>query len=109
MPSAGREFAGTLNVPLTLEAPSETVVSQHGTPDWPIQATVWGRMEGLGGTNGGALVADAAYRFRLRYRSDVKPQWRVGLVGTNRKFPIVAVQDPDGRRRELVILAQEKI
>lgn len=108
MPSVN-EFAGVLNTQLTLEAPSETVATQHGTPNWRVQATVWGSMEGLSGTNGGALIADAAYRFRIRHRSDVKPTWRVGLSGTNRKFPIISVLDPDGRSRELVIIAREPI
>lgn len=99
--------AGELRHRVTLEAPAETVTSGEATVPWPVRATVWAAMEGLTGTDRGGLTAEAEYRFKIRYRSDVVPQWRVGLVGTSRKFGMLSVVDPDGRRRELVIIARE--
>lgn len=101
--------AGDLNRQVTLEAPSDSVAAGEATLTWPVQATVWARMEGLSGLDRSGLTAEVEYRFRLRYRSDVTPRWRLGLVGTTRKFGVVSAIDPDGRRTELVILARELI
>lgn len=101
--------AGKLRHRLTLEAPNETVTTGEPSIPWPVQATVWGSMEGFGGTDRAGLVAETAIRFRIRYRAGVTPRWRVGLVGTSRKFQIVSAVDPDGRRRELLLVTQELI
>ena len=101
--------AGKLRNRLTLEAPGETVSAGEPTIPWTVKATVWGEWEGLSGTNRSGIVAEASYRGRIRYRSDITPRWRVGLAGTSRKFQVLSVVDPDGRRRELVIVAQELI
>lgn len=94
---------------LTLEAPAETVVAGVGTPAWPVQDTVWGSMRGLGGS-ADTLVAEGIYAIGIRYRTDIKPTWRFGLVGTNRKFRILKPpQDPDGRRVKIEITVQEGI
>ena len=100
--------AGKLRHRLTLEAPSETVSTGEPTVPWPVQATVWGSMEGLSGSDRTGIVSETSYRFKIRYRSDITPRWRIGLSGTERKFQIFSLVDPDGRRREQVIVAQEK-
>lgn len=100
---------GELRQRLTLEAPSETVTAGEASVPWPVQATVWGSMQGLTGTDRGGLTAEVEYRIRIRYRADVSPRWRIGRPNSSRKFGIISAIDPDGRRRELVILAREMI
>src|SRR5258706_1485226 len=113
MPSM-REFAGTLNVPLTLESPAET--GGNAVATWTTVATVWAEQLGLGGAEVSGIEATADYRFRLRWRSDITPRWRIGLVGTlnalgtdTRKLQIVSVLDPDARRRAILIVAPETV
>lgn len=101
--------AGKLRHRLTLEEPAETVSAGEATVPWPTRAEVWGAMEGLTGTNRGGVTAEVEYRIRIRYRSDITPRWRVGLKGTDRKFGLLSVIDPEGRKRELVLLARELI
>lgn len=102
--------AGKLRHRITLEAPNESVTSGEPSIPWPVQATVWGSMEGLSGTSRSGITAEAGVRFRIRYRSDITPRWRVGLEGTARKFQIVVPpMDPDGRGRELILVTQELI
>lgn len=103
------ESVGTKHHLVTLEAPSETVTAGKPSIPWPVQATVWAAWQGLSGADRTGLAAETANRFTIWYRADVNPRWRVGLVGTTRKFQIVSVVDPDGRRIELTIVAQELI
>ena len=101
--------ASQLKFRMTLEEPAETLSIIHGNPNWPVRATVWAAIEAVGGTRGD-LVADAVYRITIRYREDIKPTWRLGLGGTNRKFKILKPpQDPDGDRRWLEIVVQETL
>jgi len=100
---------GARNTLLTLEEPSETVVNGNATVVWTVRGTAWAKMEGLGGSEGD-LSALGNYRFTTGFRRDVNitSRWRLGLKGTERKLQIAAPpQDPDGRRRELVIMATE--
>ncbi len=98
--------AGLLRHRLTLEKPTEAVGAWgDGTPTYTTQATVWGQVEGITGLDRGGIVAEAEYRVRTRYRSDVDPRWRIGW-GT-RKLGILSAVDPDGRTRELLVFARE--
>src|SRR6267378_6321330 len=101
MPSAIREFAGALNTAITLESPAET--GGDAVVTWAVAATVWAEKLGLGGAEQSGIDASADYRFRLRFRDDITPRWRIGLVGYSRWFQIVSIIDPDGRNRELLI------
>lgn len=101
--------AGKLRHRLTLEEPAQTVAAGEPSIPWTIRATVWGSWEGLSGTNRSGIVAETANRFTIRYRANLTPRWRIGLAGTARKFQILSVVDPDGRRKELTIVAQELI
>ncbi len=105
MPSTIREFAGTLNQQITLESPSET--GGNAAVTWTTVATVWAQMLGLGGAELSGIEATGDYRFRLRARTDITPHWRIGLG--SRKFQIVSVIDPDGRGREILIMARETV
>lgn len=105
------ERVGTKNRRVTLEAPGETISSGEPTIPWTVQATVWAEMEGLSGSDRTGIVSETSYRFTIWYRSDITPRWRLGLSGSNppRKFQIFSLVDPDGRRDEQVIIAQEMI
>jgi head-tail adaptor len=95
--------AGTLDHLFTVKRPSET--SGDAAITEPTVAKVWGSLEGIGGTEAG-LAAQADFRIRARYRSDLTS--RMVLYEGDRKFQINAPpQDPDGRRRELIITVTE--
>jgi len=97
---------GALRYRVTLEEPSNVVVNGNATIVWTVRATVWASFE-ADTSREARLTGEATYRIGLRYRGDVTARWRVGL-GASRKFTIVAPpQDPDGRRRELHVLATE--
>lgn len=102
--------AGKLRHRLTLEEPNESTNTGDAVIPWNVRATVWGAMEGLSGTTRTGIAAESGVRFRIRYRSDITARWRVGLNGTSRKFLLVSPPiDEEGRRRELVLITQEKL
>jgi head-tail adaptor len=105
------EFSGTLDRRLTIDSPSETAGDAVVT--WTTDATIWGSMRFLSGIERSGLVAEGAYAFVVRYRADwptmLTPRKRLGLSGTTRKFGILGVGDPDGRKEQLVITAQELV
>src|SRR6266576_500549 len=107
MPREAVEFAGTLDQLLTLEQPSETGGDSAVT--WTVVDSVWAEMLGLGGAEVSGIEATADYRFRLRFRSDINPRWRLGLSVTARKFQIISVIDPEGRGREILVIARETV
>jgi head-tail adaptor len=97
--------AGELPYLVTLKSPSQNVVSGDATVVWTTQDTAWMQMEGIGGTFIGLTMA-ADYRFTGRYRADITPRWRLELG--SRVFAIVRPpQDPDGKRIQIVIFANE--
>lgn len=98
---------GALRQRLTLEAPAETVASGEVANLWTNQGVVWAEMVGLTGLNRSGLTAEAEWRFRIRYRADMTPRWRLRLG--RQTFGIISAVDPDGLGRELVILAREII
>ena len=97
--------AGELRIPFRLEKPAETIVAGKATPKYVDQGLAWGSFEGLTGTDRGGITANAEYRIRLRYRTDITPFWR--LRWGTRVFGIISVVDPAGRRQELVVFASE--
>jgi SPP1 family predicted phage head-tail adaptor len=103
-PATAVELAGRLNKVVTLEKPTET--GGHAVVTWTVVATVWAEMLALGGAETSGVLAEANYRFRIRFRTDITPRWRIGY-GTTRKFNILAVQDPDGREVELLVTTRE--
>lgn len=86
----------------------ETIASGEASPTETVFATVWAEMEGRSGFNRDELLAEADYRFTVWYRSDVNTRMRIGLSGTTRRFKIVTPPlDPDGLKKEMVVLAKE--
>ena len=76
--------------------------------DWRTVATVWGELLETRGRE--YLVAQEAHselnaKIRIRYRSDVRPEWRA--IFQRRIFDIQHVADLQGRRRELELFIAE--
>jgi SPP1 family predicted phage head-tail adaptor len=75
--------------------------------DWMPVATVWAEVTDLSGREYFAaqqVQAEVTTRIRIRYRPGVAPEMRV--VAGARTFDILAVLDPDGRRRELHLMCR---
>lgn len=96
--------AGSRRYLVTLQQPDLT-----GSGGYADVAQVWADMQfqpagGVPITAGGPS-AQAAHRVRIRFRSDVRSDWRLTVDG--RTFQIVGYGDPDGRRRELMLVCLE--
>ena len=96
------EFTGLLRHKLVFKRPSET--SGDAAVTESVVATVWGELQGFGGTDIG-LSVQGEYRIRIRYRTGLTPKMII-TQGT-RRFQINSLTDPDGRRRELLVSATE--
>lgn len=73
---------GAFRERLTLQAPAQGAADArgHGPDTFVHMATVWGSAEPLRGREffaAGQQQAQAEVRFRIRYRADVLPTWRV--------------------------------
>ena len=107
--------AGELRHRLTLQAPVETR-SANGdfVPSWQTVATVWAGIKSIRGQEfwaGAQVYAEASHEIRLRYRTDVRPHWRLAWderTGT-RYLDILGVLDPDGKRSDLVLPCREVV
>ncbi|MGE5553300.1 MAG: phage head closure protein [Betaproteobacteria bacterium] len=70
-------------------------------------AAVWGAVEDLSGREYFAaqqVSAEVSTRIRIRYRGGVVPKMQA--VANGRTYDILAVLDPDGRRRELHLMCK---
>ena len=70
-------------------------------------ASVWGAVEDLSGREYFAaqqINAEVSTRIRIRYRAGVVP--KMLAVCDGRIYDILAVLDPDGRRRELHLMCK---
>ncbi len=68
---------------------------------WVDVATVWAEADSVGareGFAGAARFADNTYRFRIRYRGDLEPTWR--LTWRGRVFDVAAVLPGGAQLRE---------
>jgi len=96
--------AGQLRYRVTLQEPSTTAASGFSdvatvsaelrfepAPSDPMQA--------------GGPAAIAEHQVRMRFRSDVRADWRLSVDG--RTFQITGYGDTDGRRRELKLVCVE--
>lgn len=89
---------------VTLEEPSET--SGDAVITWTVVDTVRALIEGASGS-GTALDWESDVRILIAYRADVTPHMQIGY-GT-RKFRIVSPPVPDMWRKQLLIVAQERV
>jgi SPP1 family predicted phage head-tail adaptor len=101
---------GKLRHRLTLEAPSRAGDGGGGADiSWTAVAACWGAIEDVTGSE--AQTADRTGGRRqvivsIRHRDDVAPAMRFRLDG--RILPIRAVIDPEGRRKYLRCLCEER-
>lgn len=95
---------------LALQAPDEADDGAGGAAvAWTALADVWAALETLQGGEVfafGRVDASLTHRVILRHRADVTPDRR--FVLGERVFEIRAVIDPDGRRRWLHCLCEER-
>ena len=99
---------GTLRHLLTIEAPTATA-NDYGEPveGWATFAQVYGSREDLTGRE--ALMAqqiasDVTTRFTMRHLAGVTSKMRIRTADV--VYGIESVQDPDGRNRQLVLMAK---
>lgn len=109
MPSPGLEVSGRRNVPVVVEQPSETGLNAAVT--WTMDAgpPYWVEMTALGGVEVSGLEATRDFRMLGAYRTDITPRSRLAILATTRKLQVVSAFDPDGRTRDLLILARETV
>ena len=77
---------------------------------WTDIATVWANIADLGGWEFFAARQEFGQvntRIRIRYRRDVVPfmRWK----WQNAHYDIIAVQDPDGHRTELIVMCRKLV
>ena len=92
-----------------LMAPVETTDEIGGvTRIFSPVASLWCRLEPVLGDEpfqSGRVTEVVSHRIAMRWRPDVTARMRLAIGA--RLFEIEASADPDGRRRRLIILAQE--
>ena len=101
--------AGLLDRRIRLERRfEETDTSGQSVVRWLPLATVWARVEPLGGREGFGQqqwVATGDVRFTIRWRDDVTPLHRVLHQGL--AYDVVSVAE-DGRREALLVVARAR-
>lgn len=98
----------------------EQVVIEHrvtardaaGQPieSWAASARLWARVESVAGSEavaGGQVTAEATHRITIRHWTGVTPHCRVDWQGD--KLDVLSVADPDGRRREMVLVCRQVV
>lgn len=99
--------AGRLNRRIAIRR--KTMLSDgHGgqNSSWDTVATVWAETKSQNGREAviaGALQGISAWRIVIRYRAAVTTADQVRIDG--RDYNIRTIEDPDGRREMLVIIA----
>lgn len=101
---------GDLRRRLVLRQPAWNQAASGATaPTYADVATVWASVEGQGGrelVQAQQVQPDAQYRIVIRYRTDVKEDWQLGLGGRN--LNVLNVSDAEEQRVYLTILAAEQ-
>lgn len=75
---------------------------------WEMVATVWVAIDALSAAErdaAGRLDGIASHRVVMRFRDDIRGGMR--LTRGSRRFRLLASHDPDGRRRFLILTAEE--
>lgn len=106
--------AGDLDQRVTLQQAVETRDSGGGVEvTWQnltTNPTVWAQVRPLSGREAyraRQVIATATHSVRIRNRSDVTPKMRV--VHGSKVLNIEAVQDPDTRHEETVLICTEAV
>jgi SPP1 family predicted phage head-tail adaptor len=73
---------------------------------WEVVAETWAGRAGLGGSErfvGDQHTSEIRTAWEFRYRRLFDPRWRIREKHNGQVHEIEAVQDPDGRRRTLMV------
>ena len=101
---------GDMRRKLTLERIVRTGDGGGGANEaWVSVAQIWAAIASLRGDEGlreQRVSGRVSHEISMRYRSDVEPEMRFSIDG--RVFQILAVIDPDQRRRRLNCLCEER-
>lgn len=104
--------AGELRHRITIDYPtaSQDAFGEETPVTWVTLETVWAAAEPLTGQEryldpAAQRVAEATFRFRIRYRDDVTHQMRVSW--RSRTFNILEVRNIMGRDWEMYLLCKE--
>lgn len=104
--------AGKLRNRLTLQQPVRTPDGQGGfTLTWTDVATVWADIRQLAGREyllAQQLGTALSHEVSIRYRADVIASWR-GKDTDNTVLDIHSVSNPDGLKRETLLLCEQVI
>lgn len=96
--------AGQLRHRVTVQQPDTTAASGFSDVD-TVSADLMFQPAASDAMDAGGPSAVGAHRVRIRYRSDVRADWR--LTEGDRTYQVVGYGDPDGRRRELLLVCTE--
>lgn len=100
---------GEMRERVTLQSPLLEADGAGGaTIAWEDEATVWAKVEELGGdehASGERLAARTRLRLTIRYREGLNAAMRV--IWKTRPLDIRAIRDPDGRRHLLILDCEE--
>lgn len=102
--------AGKLRHFTTIEAPTSGQ-DKYGEPieAWGTFLQVWASREDLAGREFFAAQqtgTEVTTRFRMRYQFGITPTMRINADGV--LYDIQSVQDPDGKRRETIVMAKRR-
>jgi SPP1 family predicted phage head-tail adaptor len=101
--------AGELRDRVTIQQPTTTSGGAWGPqPGWSDLTTVWAKVLRVAASERSVqdgVQSVVSHRITMRYRPDLTSKHR--LVYRGRPLDIVGVNDPDGRRHELLIEARE--
>ena len=100
--------AGTMKR-VIIQEPNESRDATYNEPvaSWSNVATTYAARRVLSQRErfqGEAHTSTVDTEWTFRYRSPFDPRWRIKEVKSGELHDIQAVHDPDGRRRELVVL-----
>jgi len=106
---------GQYNKRIGLEAETKVSDGQGGWPKvWvsvlPANTTISAAIRPISATEilrAGQNSSIATHRINIRYRSVLKPAWRITFG--NQKFNIVSIRDIEMRHREIEILVKELV
>ncbi|MBX3504892.1 MAG: phage head closure protein [Parvibaculum sp.] len=100
---------GGMRERVTLQSPLLTADGAGGANiAWEDEATVWAKVEELGGderVTGERLAARARLRLTIRYREGLNAAMRV--IWKTRPLDIRAIRGPDGRKHLLILDCEE--
>jgi SPP1 family predicted phage head-tail adaptor len=96
---------------VTIQQATETP-DDYGAPvpGWATATTAWGEVVDLSGKEFFAaqqVNAEVTTRIRIRYTAGITPKMRA--IANGRTFDILAVLDPEGRKRELHLMCKEVV